>query len=105
LDQKEKKMNPPTNNNISRPIVYKMESVYYRQSLHAENTGKDYYALAHVVDHPNTLSVTEVGGRGGGLFFCVIHNFVHHPTETCDGCRNAVVDLPCEASVTSCDTP
>jgi len=87
-----------------KPRVIEYEMVSYMQVVTARDN-KKYYTLGVMSNMKNTLAVTEVHGNGGQRFFCVEHNIAYTQHENCSECRNKVVDVPTDASVTGCYTP
>jgi acyl CoA:acetate/3-ketoacid CoA transferase beta subunit len=85
--------------------VVNFEAVTWMQKVIAKNNDLAYYTIGKVKDKKNTLLVTAVKGNGGAMFFCQTHDEVYPIKSRCAQCQNAVVDVPADASVTSCDTP
>ncbi len=88
---------------IDRPV--EVETFVWMRVVKDTHTNKKYYSVGQVKDVEHTLLVTEVGSKGGAIFYCTKHQeafpFKHH----CASCLNEVVNVANDASVTGCDTP
>ena len=69
------------------------------------DTAGSVYRIVGRTDDENVLHVQPAKGHSGGMSYCTTHQIAYSHKETCEGCRNQVVDEPHEAGVTSCDTP
>lgn len=85
--------------------IIEVETFTWMKEIVAANTGRKHYMIGNLVGRNNTLLVTPKGGNGGAVMFCLLHMFEYPIMDTCDECRNAVLPVAINASVTVCDTP
>lgn len=55
--------------------------------------GNGYFVIAET-DIPNTLLVTRIHPRHGGMNYCIPHRIAYKKHETCELCRLQVVAQP-----------
>ena len=77
----------------------------WMKKITAKNNGKKYQMIGEVRGVEHTLLVSLVDGNGGAVMFFQTHSFAYPIKGSCEECRNAVVPVAVDASVTSCDTP
>jgi len=85
--------------------IIEVETFAWMKQITAANTGLKYYMIGQVIGKDQTLLVTPKGGNGGAVMFCLPHSFAYPIKGFCEDCRNTVLLVPIDASVTSCDTP